>query len=155
VSVLIGIDLGDRRIGVAAGDTGTGAVKPLLTLQRGTPAEDAAAIGHICRERRADALIVGLPLHMDGSESEQSERTRTWVAAVEARLPLPISFRDERLTSQMARARMGRTPRGRSGGAPSPAARNARRARVDREAAAAIVQSEMDARDSSAIEVSP
>lgn len=154
MSVLIGIDLGDRRIGVATGDTATGAVKPLQTLQRGTPAQDAEAIGRIGRERGAEAVIVGLPLHMDGSESEQSERTRAWVSAVEAMLQIPVSFRDERLTSEVARSRMGRTPRGRSGGAPSPAARNAWRARIDREAAAAIIQSEMDARDTAGIEVS-
>jgi len=153
VSVLLGIDLGDRRIGVATGDTTNGAVKPLLTLRRGTPTQDAEAIARICRERRADALIVGLPLHMDGSESDQSERTRAWVAAIDGILQTPISFRDERLTSQSAEARMGRAPRGRSGGAPSAAARNAWRARIDREAAAAILQAEIDARDTTPSDV--
>jgi len=146
VTVLLGIDLGDRRIGVASGDTITGAVKPLLTLRRSTPAHDAEAIGRICVERRADAIVVGLPLHMDGSESEQSKRTRVWVDAVAPGLGLPLTFRDERLSSQSAETRMGRPPRGRSGGPPSTSARNAWRARIDREAAAAIVQGEIDAR---------
>lgn len=155
MSVLLGIDLGDRRIGIASGDTDSGAVKPLLTLRRGTPAQDAEAIGRICIERGASAVIVGLPLHMDGNESEQSERTRAWVAAVEPSLEFPLTLRDERLTSQSAEARMGRAPRGRSGGPPSSAARNAWRARIDREAAAAIVQSEIDARNAHTIEVNP
>ncbi len=146
MSVLLGIDLGDRRIGVATADTTSGSVQPLLTLRRGTPAQDAAAIGRICAERHADAIVVGLPLHMDGSESEQSERTRAWVDSVIPALDAPVTFRDERLSSRSAEARMGRPPRGRSGGPPSSAARNAWRARIDREAAAAILQSEIDAR---------
>ncbi len=145
VSVLLGIDLGDRRIGVAAGDSESGVVTPLLTLRRGTPERDATAIGRICDERGASGLVVGLPLHGDGSESEQSERTRAWVASVRPFLAQPLSFRDERFTSQAAEARMGRPPRGRSGGPPSARTMRAWRARIDREAAAAIVQAELDA----------
>lgn len=153
--MLLGIDLGDRRIGVAAGDTATGAVVPLLTLRRGTPAQDAAALSRICSERGAEAVVVGLPLHLDGRESEQSTRTRAWVAQVEPAIGVPVSLRDERHTSQAAEARMGRAPRGRSGGPPSATARAAWRARIDREAAAAIVQSEIDARAASRQEVTP
>ena len=155
VTVLLGIDLGDRRIGVASGDTVSGAVTPLLTLRRSTPARDAEAIARLCVERRAEAVVVGLPVHMDGSESEQSARTRAWVTEVAPSLDVPVTFRDERLTSQSAEARMGRAPRGRSGGPPSSAARKAWRARIDREAAAAIVQSEIDARAASTSEVNP
>lgn len=153
MSVLVGIDLGERRIGVAIGDTVSGDVRPFQTLRRGSSVQDAAAIARICAEQRADAVIVGLPLHMDGSESEQSRRTRDWVAAVEPDLTMPVTFRDERLTSEAATSRMGRAPRGRSGAPPSAAARNAWRARIDREAAAAIVQRELDARAASASEV--
>ena len=151
MTVLLGIDLGDRRIGVAAGDTDTGTVKPLLTLRRGTATEDAEAIGRLCQERRAEALVVGLPLHSDGSESEQSRRTRAWVDDVAPLLGLRVTLRDERLTSQSAEARMGRAPRGRSGGAPSAKARNAWRARIDREAAADILQREIDAHSTSEV----
>jgi putative holliday junction resolvase len=151
VSVLLGIDLGDRRIGVAAGDTTSGTVTPLLTLRRGSPSQDAQALARLCAERRAEAIVVGLPVHMDGSESEQSERTRAWVAAVAAIIDVPLALRDERLSSQSAEDRMGRAPRGRSGGAPSAAARRAWRARIDREAAAAILQRELDARASNEV----
>lgn len=152
MSVLLGIDLGERRIGIACGDTTSGGVTPLLTLRRSTPRQDAAAISRLCAERRVEALVVGLPLHLDGTESEQSRRTREWVAAVHPRLTVPLTFRDERLTSQRAEDRLGRPPRGRSGGPPSPAARRARRARIDREAAAGIVQGELDARAALATE---
>jgi putative Holliday junction resolvase len=148
VSVVLGIDLGDRRIGIAAGDTESGAVTPLLTLRRSTPAQDALAIGRVVAERRAQELVVGLPLHLDGTESEQSRRTRAWVAEVDTLLGVPIHWQDERFTSQAAESRLGRPPRGRSGGAPSARARRDRRARVDREAAADIVQRELDARSS-------
>jgi putative Holliday junction resolvase len=146
VSVVLGIDLGERRIGIAAGDTESGAVTPLLTLRRSTPRQDAQAIARVIAERHAQELVVGLPLHADGTESEQSQRTRTWVAAVDPLLDVPIHWRDERHTSQAAEARLGRPPRGRSGGAPSARARHAHRARIDREAAADIVQRELDAR---------
>jgi putative Holliday junction resolvase len=146
--MLLGIDLGERRIGVAAGDTESGSVTPLVTLRRGTPQQDALAIGRLVSERRADGIVVGLPLHIDGSESEQSRHTRAWVAEVGALLEVPFHWRDERLTSQIAGSRLGPARRGRSGGAPSAAARRARRARVDREAAAAIIQRELDARRS-------
>jgi putative Holliday junction resolvase len=149
LTVLLGIDLGDRRIGIAVGDSTTGSVRPLVTLARGTSERDADAIARVCAERGAEALVVGLPVHADGSESEQSRRTRAWAAAVLPGIGLPFSFRDERLTSQSAEARLGRAPRGRAGGAPSAAARRARRARVDREAAALIVQAELDARAAS------
>ena len=145
MTVLLGIDLGDRRIGVATGDTATGSVRPLLTLRRGTSSEDAAAIGRICAEQRVEAVVVGLPLNMDGSESTQSERTRSWVSEVAPRLQLPVTLRDERRTSEEAEARLGQAPRGRSGGPPSAHARTSWRARVDREAAAGIVQRELDA----------
>ena len=146
MTVLLGIDLGERRIGVASGDTASGMVTPLLTLRRGTPQQDARAIGRICSERRADEVVVGLPLSLDGGDSEQTARTRAWVAAVEPVVGLPIALRDERFTSVDAESRLGRTPRGRSGGPPSRAAREAWRARIDREAAAAILQRELDAR---------
>ena len=146
MSVLLGIDLGERRIGIACGDTISGGVQPLLTLRRSTPTQDAAAIGRLCTERRADAVVVGLPLHLDDSESEQSRRTREWATAVRPHLSVPLTFRDERLTSHAAEERMGRAPRGRAGGPPSAAARRAWRARIDREAAAAILQAELDAR---------
>lgn len=155
MSVLLGIDLGDRRIGVAVGDTQSGVVTPMLTLRRGTPAQDARAIATLGDEQHAEAVIVGLPLHLDGSEGEQAARTRAWAASIGPLLDLPLSFRDERRTSQIAEARLGRVPRGRGGGAPSAAARRARRSRVDREAAAAIVEAELDAREHARREVAP
>ena len=71
---------------------------------------------------------------------------RDWAAALGERLGLPVTMRDERLTSFEAEQRLGRMPRGRSGGAPSRTQRNAYQAQVDREAASIILQDELDAR---------
>ncbi len=71
---------------------------------------------------------------------------RAWAEAAGRALGLPVSLRDERLTSSVAEERIGPMPRGRSGGPPSPAQRERYRARVDREAAAVILQDELDAR---------
>lgn len=146
MSVLLGVDLGGRRIGIALGDSASGSIVPLTTLRRATPDRDAATIEHICTERGATSIVVGLPLHMDGSESEQSRHTRDWVATVSPSLSAMVTFRDERLSSEDARARMGRPPRGRGGGPPSPSTLRQWRSRIDREAAAEILQAEFDAR---------
>jgi RNase H-fold protein (predicted Holliday junction resolvase) len=71
---------------------------------------------------------------------------REWATAVGERLGLPVSLRDERLSSHVAETRLGPMPRGRSGGPPTRIQRERYRARVDREAAAIILQDELEAR---------
>jgi len=146
VSRLLGIDLGERRIGVALGDLRTGSARPLVTLTRRDVETDAATLARLAREHDAVELVVGLPLSLDGSEGPQAERTRAWASGVGPVCGLTVSWQDERHTSQDAEARIGAPARGRAGGAPSPAAMRAYRARVDREAATAIAQAAMDAR---------
>jgi RNase H-fold protein (predicted Holliday junction resolvase) len=75
--------------------------------------------------------------------------------AVAERLDLPLTLRDERLTSHVAETRLGPMKRGRSGGPPSKTQRDAYRARVDREAASIILQDELDARAIAAKETVP
>jgi RNase H-fold protein (predicted Holliday junction resolvase) len=75
-----------------------------------------------------------------------SEAAATWARAVAELLGLPVTMRDERLSSHLAESRLGPMPRGRSGGPPSPTQRDRYRERVDREAAAIILQDELDAR---------
>jgi putative Holliday junction resolvase len=148
--MILGIDLGDRRIGIATGDRATGRVAPLATLRRATPERDARSLRRLIEERQITDVVVGLPLHLDGREGDQARRTREWVAQVGPSLERPITFRDERLSSEAAEMRLGPPRRGRNGGPPSPSAREARRARIDQEAAAAIVQAELDATGSTA-----
>jgi putative Holliday junction resolvase len=146
VSRLLGIDLGERRIGIAVADLG-GIAMPLTTLRRGPdPSVDAAAIARLAAEQGATEIIVGLPLDMSGGEGSQASITRAWVDAVQPLLEARVGYRDERLTSHLAEQRLGPMKRGRSGGPPSRTRRDAHRARVDREAAAIILQDELDAR---------
>ena len=146
-SRILGVDLGTRRIGLAVADTAIGIARPLATLNRGASLdEDAAALGRACREQGAVELVVGLPIEARGNEGEMAAVAREWAAAVGERLGLPVAMRDERLTSFTAEQRLGRMPRGRSGGAPSRTQRNAYKAKVDREAASIILQDELDAR---------
>jgi len=147
VTRLLGVDLGERRIGIAVGDTDAGIATPLTTLRRGaSPLADATLIGALAEENHADAIVVGLPLHANGDEGVQAVATRTWLDAVAPSLTIPVLLRDERLSSHVAEQRIGPMKRGRSGGPPSRAQRDAYRARVDREAAAVILQDELDAR---------
>ena len=147
---LLGVDLGERRIGIAIGDTDGGVASPLTTLRRAaSPADDAAAINRIAAEHAAEGIVVGLPLHANGDEGAQAAITRAWLAAVEPEIGLSVTMRDERLTSHLAEQRLGPMKRGRSGGPPSRTQRDAYRARVDREAAAIILQDELDARRTS------
>ncbi|MGZ6261025.1 MAG: Holliday junction resolvase RuvX, partial [Candidatus Limnocylindrales bacterium] len=76
----------------------------------------------------------------------QALATRSWAEAIGALTGLPVTLRDERLTSVTAEANLGRVRRGRSGGPPSRAALARRRGAVDREAARLILQAELDAR---------
>ncbi|MGD0121418.1 MAG: Holliday junction resolvase RuvX [Candidatus Limnocylindrales bacterium] len=143
---VLGIDLGERRVGVALGDLDARTATPFVTLSRGKSlAEDVAAISRLAAEHDAGALVVGLPLDMDGAEGRQAALTREWAEAVAAATGLPLRLRDERLTSERAERRIGNPGRGPSGGPPSAARREAHRARIDREAAALILQDDLDA----------
>ncbi len=143
----LGIDLGERRIGVAVADGPGARARPLTTLPRGaTAAADADALLPLLARHEVSLVVVGLPLDMSGVEGDQARRTREWAEAVAPLLKIPVRLRDERLTSHVAEQRLGSMKRGRSGGPPTAAQRRDYRARLDREAAAIILQDELDAR---------
>jgi len=147
VKRLLGVDLGERRIGLAIADGDGGRAVPIATIRRAkSPEADAAALVDIARERDVGEVVVGLPLEASGHEGPQARLTRAWIETVKPRIGLPVTLRDERLTSYLAEQRVGPMKRGRSGGPPSPSQRQAYRARIDREAAAIILQDELDAR---------
>jgi putative Holliday junction resolvase len=143
----LGIDLGERRVGLAIGDDDGSAARPHSTLRRGRDLDaDAKALTAVIETEAIDALVVGIPLQASGDEGPQAALTRAWAEAMGERLGLPLTFRDERLSSHLAETRLGPMKRGRSGGPPSKTQRDAYRARVDREAAAIILQDELDTR---------
>ncbi len=143
---LLGVDLGERRVGLAVADLRAGTIRPLATLRRGEADRDAASIARIATEQMVDAIVVGLPLLGDGTEGSQAASTRDWVAQMAERLDLPIGMRDERFSTLAAQARGRRRRRGSGGGPPTGPARRGHSARIDREAAALILQAEIDAR---------
>jgi putative Holliday junction resolvase len=145
----LGLDLGEKRVGLALadGDAADAIARPHATLRRGRDvAADAALLADVIARERIDELVVGLPLEASGDEGPQATLTRSWGEAMAIWLGLPVAFRDERLTSHLAETRLGPMKRGRSGGPPSKTQRDAYRARVDREAAAIILQDELDTR---------
>jgi putative Holliday junction resolvase len=149
VTALLGIDLGERRIGVALADAPEVGARPLVTLRRGrTVAADATALRSLIERHGVAELVVGLPIDAAGHEGPQAIATRAWVEGIASQLGdrVRLSLRDERLTSHVAETRLGPMSRGRSGGPPSRTQRDAYRARVDREAAAIILQDELDSR---------
>lgn len=146
---LLGIDLGERRIGLAIAEPDSLSARPLATVNRArslAPAEDAATLARIVAEQGIGELVVGLPLEASGNHGSMADAAERWAKAVAERLGLPVTLRDERLSSHLAESRLGPMPRGRSGGAPSKTQRDRYRERVDREAAAIILQDELDAR---------
>jgi putative holliday junction resolvase len=96
---LLGLDLGEKTIGVALSDTSLSVATPMQTLKRGKFAADAARLDIIISAQGVGGLVVGLPLNMDGSDgpSAQSARAfgRNWVN----HSPLPVVFQDERLST--------------------------------------------------------
>lgn len=143
---LLGVDLGSRRIGIALADPRTGVVRALATLHRQDEERESVVLGRLAAEHGVTELVVGLPLHMAGAEGRQAQETRIWAEGMALRLGLPLSLRDERLSSVTAEARLPRLRRSTSGSAPGSGRRDRHRARIDREAAAGILQAELDAR---------
>jgi putative Holliday junction resolvase len=105
---ILGIDVGSRRVGVAVADVDGLAARPLSTIAlRGRDPEadrDAAfgAIERLVREQGAVEVVVGLPLEANGDHGPMADGARAWAASLEARLGLPVSLRDERLSSHVA-----------------------------------------------------
>ncbi len=143
---LLGIDLGERRVGVAVGDDADQTARPLTTFRRGSIQDDAAVVARLAAEQRASGLVVGLPLDMRGTEGPQAQRSRAWGSAIARQTGLSLAWRDERLTTEAAESALGPVQLPRGADAPTRSAIRARRNRVDRDAAARILQAELDAR---------
>ncbi len=98
---IIAFDFGLRRIGVAVGQDVTGSASPLGVVSNGEKGPDFERIATLVKEWRPNRLIVGMPMHIDGSPGELEPSIREFVAALD-RFELPIDRVDERHTSQEA-----------------------------------------------------
>ena len=112
---LLGVDLGERRIGLAVGDPVTGIARPLRTIARKDLAGDIVTLRSLVGEHHVIGLVVGLPLSIDGSEGDQAARTRSWVEAVAPALGLPVHLAGRALYEPRSGV-AHRTPRTRSSG---------------------------------------
>lgn len=101
----LGFDFGLRRIGVAVGQRITATAQPVQTLPAHDGAPDWAAVRALMNTWQPAALIVGLPLQLDGSEQAISQRARAFGAALAKRCHLPVHYVDERFSSREAESR--------------------------------------------------
>lgn len=99
---LIGLDLGEKTIGVAVSDGMLSVATPLETIRRTKFTQDAARLQEIIADRRIGGLILGLPRNMDGSEGPRCQSTRAFARNFDRLGDLPIGFWDERLSTVAA-----------------------------------------------------
>jgi len=131
---LIGVDLGTKTIGLALSDVERRIATPLVTLTRSQFSRDAQALGEQIRKFEAFALVMGLPLNMDGGEGQRVQSTRAFVRNLARVDPTPVVFWDERLsTAAVTRAMIG-----------ADVSRARRAEVVDKMAAAYILQGALD-----------
>ena len=124
---IIGLDLGEKRIGVAAADDRTRVAIPVTTVT--VSGDEVESVVALLEEQRADQVVVGLPLSLSGAIGPQGQHVLEVVEQLRSRLPIPVETWDERLTTvQAARAPM--SPR---------RGKSARAAIAGRDAAAAAI----------------
>ena len=103
MQTLLGFDFGTQRIGVAAGQNITGTATALCTIRSGHGKPDWEKISELIDHWKPDALVVGMPLHDDGSDSDISRAARKFIRQLEERYRLPVHLMDERLSTHAAK----------------------------------------------------
>ncbi len=103
---LLGFDYGTKRIGVAVGQVITRTVTPLTTLRNTNETPDWQAIGKLIAEWHPDKLVVGLPLHLDGTPQALTAKAQRFGNQLKGRYNLPVEMMDERLTSHEAESEL-------------------------------------------------
>ncbi len=101
-NTLLGFDFGERRIGLATGDRETQLCSPLTTLHSRDGAIDWPAIAKLIEQWQPAALVVGVPRHMDGTDSAMTARAARFARQLHGRYALPVHEADERTTSVQA-----------------------------------------------------
>jgi putative Holliday junction resolvase len=103
VRLLLGFDYGSKQIGVAVGQAITGQARELCVLKAQNGVPDWQKVEALIREWQPDAIVVGLPLNMDGTPSAMSERAEKFSRRLNGRFNLPVHTHDERLTTYAAK----------------------------------------------------
>ncbi len=133
---LLGIDPGSKTIGLALSDVMRSLATPYGSLKRGKLKENAAEIAKIARKEGAGALVVGLPLSMDGSFGPAAQAARDWALALSDTTGLPVALWDERMSSAAVNRFLIQE---------ADLSRGKRAEAVDRMAAAWMLQAALDA----------
>jgi putative Holliday junction resolvase len=96
---IIGLDVGDKRIGVAISDPLHYTAAGLETIKRQNMERDVRAISQIAERHGAVTIVIGLPLNMDGTSGEQAEKVRSFGRKLARIIDVPIVYEDERLST--------------------------------------------------------
>jgi len=95
----IGLDLGENTIGVAVSDTSRMIASPLQLIRKTKFTQDAEQLIKLMNGRNVSALIIGLPLNMDGTEGPRAQSCRAFARNLERIRPVNVAFQDERLST--------------------------------------------------------
>ena len=132
---LLGLDVGEKTIGVAVAGANLTVASPVGTIRRTKLPADASALFRIADDRGVGGLVIGLPVNMDGSEGPRCQSVRQFATNLLGIRDLPIAFWDERLsTAAVERAMLA-----------ADLSRKKRAKRIDEAAAAYILQGALDA----------
>lgn len=104
--IMIAFDFGMKRIGMAIGQTITQTARPLTTLNAKAGKPDWNEVTKLMKKWQPDALVVGIPLNMDGTEQPISQAARAFAKYLKDQYNLPVFEMDERLTTKDARERL-------------------------------------------------
>jgi putative Holliday junction resolvase len=132
----LGLDVGDRRIGVALSDPGGILASPFAIIERADDDQSIAAITDIVQKQVVSLIVAGLPQSLSGAEGQQAEKVRAFIEKLSERVPIPVVFRDERL-STVAVSRLMQSVGSHKG---------KKKERQDARAAAVILQGYLDER---------
>lgn len=102
MAILLGLDIGDTRIGVALSDALGIAAHPLCTLTRKNRQVDLIAISDLISIHKVERVIIGLPISLDGSIGAQAQKVQKFAERLEQVIDTPIEFQDERFTTAEA-----------------------------------------------------
>ncbi|WP_170458643.1 Holliday junction resolvase RuvX [Ruegeria arenilitoris] len=102
MQALMGLDLGEKTIGVAVSDRMRGVASPLETVRRKKFKLDSARLLEIAADREIGGIVLGLPMNMDGSEGPRCQSTRAFARNLSQLTNIPIGFWDERLSTVAA-----------------------------------------------------
>ena len=127
---LLGLDVGTKTIGMALSDVTRSVATPFDTIRRTKFAADAKAIREVVEKNQVGALVLGLPLNLDGSEGPRAQSTRAFARNLAIHVTVPIVFWDERLSTAAVERHL----------IEADASRKRRAEVVDRMAAAYILQ---------------